>query len=181
MLRVGEGEEQRDGNGVGFGGADFFDQGSEVCGIDGKDGLAVACDSFGETKAEGGGDEAWGRGLEPVVEAGAGLAADGEGVFKSAGGDEGDAGSGALKHGVGADGGSVANDGAGDGTDLLKALYDGGAGIVGCGKNLKSGELAVAHGNAISKRAAGVDGDAWAAGIWKGTCRHGLGRGRVER
>ena len=45
----------------------------------------------------------------PVVEIGTRLAADGERVFKSGGGDEGDAGAFAFEQGVGRDGGAVAD------------------------------------------------------------------------
>ena len=55
---------------------------------------------------------------------------------KPARGDEGDAGAGALEHGVGADGRAVANDDARTCADLLKALKNRRAGIVRGGEDL---------------------------------------------
>ena len=72
----------------------------------------------------------------PVVEIGAGLAGDGERVFESCGGDEGDARTFALEQGVGGDGGAVANFDGGcrnEVGDFADRFEDGAAGIVWSG------------------------------------------------
>ena len=66
--------------------------------------------------------------MVPFVEIGAGLAGNGEGVFKTCGGDKGDTGSLALEQCIGGDGGSVAdvNGSSGDEAgDFANSFEDG--------------------------------------------------------
>ena len=125
--------------------------------------FAFGGDALGDAEAEFGGDEAWRGRLEPVIEAGASLAADGDGVFKSAGGDEGDARALALEHGIGAHSGAVADYCVGRRTELAETFKNGLAGIARRGKNFQGNKLPIAQRNAISEGAAAIDGDALAS------------------
>ena len=58
----------RDGDGVNVGVGDGVDEGFEFAGVDGEEQFAVGADALGDAEAEGFGDKALGRGLEPVVE-----------------------------------------------------------------------------------------------------------------
>ena len=98
----------------------------------------------------------------PVVEIGAGLAGDGEGVFKSGGGDEGDARAFAFEQCVGGDGGAVADfDGirGNELGDFANGFKDGATGIVGRGGELEHLDAAADAVDAVGEGAAGVDGD----------------------
>ena len=85
---------------------------------------------------------------------------DGECVFKAGGGDEGDACAGALEHGVGANGGAVADDRCRLRADFCEGLENSVAWMAWRGEELEDDELSVAQGDAVSEGAAGVDGDA---------------------
>jgi hypothetical protein len=71
--------------------------------------LAFCADAFLYPEAKIGGNEAVGRGLKPVIEPGARLAPDGDGVFKAGDSHKGNPRAFALQHAVGADGGAVAH------------------------------------------------------------------------
>ena len=97
---------------------------------------------------------------EPVVEAAARLPADGDGVFKAGGGDEGDACALALEHRVGTDGGAMANivsllrRG-----DLRDGFEYGAAWICGGGEELQDAEFTVFQIDAVGEGPAAVDGN----------------------
>ncbi len=122
--------------------------------------FAVGPDALGDTEAEVGD---WGGAvMVPVVEVGAGLAGDGEGVFESRSGDEGDARAFAFEQGVGGDGGAVADFDGGGGNEFADAadgFKDGAAGIVGRGGKFEHVDAAADAVDAVSEGAAGVDGD----------------------
>ena len=90
--------------------ADAFGEGGEFGGGGGAEDFGFGGDALGDAEAQVRGNEADGRGAVEVVELGAGLAADGDGVFKAGGGDEGYACAFSFEHGVGADCGAVADD-----------------------------------------------------------------------
>jgi hypothetical protein len=117
VVRIGESEQSGDGDGFDAGVIDGFDEGFELDGVNGEDQITIGSDALSDTEAEVGRDEALRRALEPIVELGACLAADGEGVFKTFRGDEGDACALTLEHRVGGDGRAVSNDDAGAGSD----------------------------------------------------------------
>jgi len=99
-------------------------------------------------------------GREPVVELGAGLATNGDGVFEALCGYERDAGAFALQHGVGADGGAVADFEWFAVCDLPESFEDGLRRIGRGGKELEDAELPVCEVDAVGEGASGVDGDA---------------------
>ena len=121
---------------------------------------AVGADAF--CKAEALAGDGRGAVVIPVVEIGASLAGDGESVFKSRGGDEGDARAFAFEQRVGGDGGAVADFNGGFGHErgnFVNCLKDGAAWIVWGGGKLEDMDAAADAVDAVSEGAAGVDGD----------------------
>jgi hypothetical protein len=143
----------------------------------------------GDAEAQLAGDERDGDGSEPVVEFGAGLAADGDGVLEAGGGNEGDARALALEHGVGADGGAVANvdgdvwvDGFGCG-DFAEGVEDGLGGVGGGGEEFEDFELARGEVDTVGEGAAGVDSYAEMGLGWHNEARaysHSIVRARLD-
>ena len=126
---------------------------------------SLAVRSF-DAEAEIFGDQRLDAVEEKIVELGAGLASDFDGVFESGGGDEGGARAFALEQRVGADGGAVEEDefAVADAQsfvdDLAEGFDDGLRGIGGRGKNFEHAEAACVEPDAVGEGAAGVDGDA---------------------
>ena len=128
---------------------------------------AVGADTLSEAKAAILGSKRGGTVDVPVIEAGASLAADSEGIFKSGRGDEGYARALALEESVGGDSGAVTDfDGARPGVfcDLLDGLENCALGIVRGGGQLEDVEASIDAIDAVSECAAGVDGDDEALG-----------------
>ena len=122
--------------------------------------FAVGADALGDAEAEVG--DGRGAVVIPVVEVGAGLAGNGECVFESCGGDEGDARAFALEQSVGGDGGAVADFDGGGGNEFADAadgFEDGAAGVVGRGGKFEHVDAVADAVDAVSEGAAGVDGD----------------------
>ena len=162
---IREGEEERDGDGFGVG---FANRPTEFleCSFSGseEDG-AVGVDAFGESEAEVG--NGCGAVTVPVVEIGARLPCNGEGVLESGGGDEGDAGTFAFEQRVGGDGGAVANfDGGGrnERADAGDGFEDGAAGIAGRGGELEHFDATADAVDTVSEGAAGINGNGEAGG-----------------
>ncbi len=98
----------------------------------------------------------------PVVEIGARLPGNGERVFESRSGDEGDARAFAFEQCVGGDGGAVADfdsGGRNEGGDSADGFEDGAARIVGRGGKFEHVDAAADAVDAVSEGAAGIDGD----------------------
>ena len=108
MRRIGEGEQQRDGDGFGICGLNPAAKFVERCFARREENGAVGCRCARRRRSSSVGD---GRGamVVPVVEIGTGLAGDGECVFESGGGDESDARAFAFEQRIGGDGGAVAD------------------------------------------------------------------------
>ena len=149
----------------------MFDEAVEVFGRGGAEDCAFGRDALGNAEAKGRGDKAFGSGLKPVVEFGTSLTADGDGVFESLRGDEGDACAFALEHGVGANGGAVADDDCGFGGELAKAVEYGLAGVVRRGEDFEGDEFSIAQGDAIGEGSAGIDGDTRGGLVTWGGCQ----------
>ena len=103
----------------------------------------------------------------PVVEAGAGLAGNGEGVFKARGGDEGDACAFAFEQGVGGDGGAVADFDGRPVADAMRSTASrmarpGSSGVDG---SLRTSSLPAVAVDAVGEGAAGIDGDGEVGGF----------------
>lgn len=112
------------------GGAEFVECGFRRC----EEDCAAGIDALGDAEAEAG--DGRGAVVIPVVEIGTGLAGDGESVFESSCGDEGDAGAFAFEERVSGDRGAMADfDGIGadERADAADGFEDGTAGVVGSG------------------------------------------------
>ena len=157
---VGEGEEERDGDGFGIRFTDVAAELVECCMGWRAENSSVGANAFGNAEAKVG--DGRGAMVVPIVEIGAGLAGDGEGVFKSSSGDEGDACAFALEQSVGGDGGAVANfygGGCDEVRDFVDGFEDGAAGIVWRRREFEHTDAIADAVDAVSEGAAGVDGD----------------------
>ena len=83
VLRVGEGEQEGDGQGLNSGGLEVVQEAIDLLQVQGLEDLALV------VQAEFVGDEGWGAVRSKVVKLGSGLASDEEDVAEAAGGDEG--------------------------------------------------------------------------------------------
>ena len=165
---IGEGEKERDRYGFGVAVADFAAEFFESGFCWGEENGAVGCDAFGNAEAEiGDGGRAV---LVPVVEIGAVLAGDGEGIFESGCGDESYACAFALEQCVGSDRGAVADFdliGRNERGDLADSFEDGAAGIGGGGGEFEDLDAAGVAVDAVGEGAAGVDGDDETGSHWR--------------
>ena len=158
MLRVGEGEEQRHRDRAGPGGGDALHEPLEFGGVDPLEDFPLRGDPLRNAEAQLRRHKAGRCGLKPVIELGARLASDREGVLKALCGDEGHTGALALQHGIGGDGGAMPHDHSGLRTHALQTLQYGAARVVGCRKDLQSRQLSVLDKDDVRESAAGVDG-----------------------
>ena len=157
-LGAREGEEQRDGYRFCAAGANLFDKRGKLFFRRGAKDLGFGGDALGDAKAEFSRDQGLGEGREPIVEFCAGLATDGDGVFEACGSDEGDVRAFAFEHGVGADGGSVADVDGFTACDLAQGGEDGERGVGGGGEDFEDAEFAFGEVDAVCEGASGVDG-----------------------
>ena len=157
---VGEGEEKRHGNGFGFRFANLATEGVEGGCRGGEEDFSVGADALENAEAEVG--DGSGAVVIPVVEIGAGLAGNGERVFESRGGNEGDTRTFALEEGVGGDGRAVANFNGRSRNqvgDFANRFEDGAAGIVRRGGEFEHVDAVADAVDAISEGTAGIDGN----------------------
>src|ERR1700679_2570509 len=87
--RIGKGEKQRDRDGLGARGPNSLRELGEGERVGRFEKLAFCTDAFLYPETKIGGNEAIGRGLKPVIEPGARLTTDGDGVFKAGGSHKG--------------------------------------------------------------------------------------------
>ena len=146
---------------------------------------SVGADTLGDAKAAIFSSKRGGTVDVPVIEAGASLAAYGEGIFKPGRGDEGYARTLALEESVGGDGGTVADFDGGiryAAGNFANRFKDGAAGIVWSGRKLEDIDAAADAVDAVSEGAAGVDGDGEVRGHTRKHNRQGRrGNGTVDR
>ena len=121
----------------------FFSESTQFLGCRCRENGAISRRALIDTEAEVFGNERFHAIEKEIVELGAGLASDFDGVFEASGGDESGAGSFALEQRVGADGGAVEKDvvyasqvsqsrrDMGHPTDDLGNCFDDGLGWVG--------------------------------------------------
>ncbi len=160
VFGICEGEEERDRDRLRFGGGELLCESAQFLrrGLD--EDFAVAGGAFVDTEAEIFRDQWLDAVEEEIIELGAGLASDFDGVFEAFGGDECGAGAFAFEQRVGADGGAVEEDDVAFGSDFLECFDDGLRGIGGGRKDFQHAEAAVFSPDAVGEGAAGVDGDA---------------------
>src|ERR1022692_3502783 len=115
------------------------------------------------------GDERFDAVEEEVVEFGAGLASNFDGVFEAFRGDEGGARAFVFEKRVGADRGAVEEDEFAFVGDFAEGFDDGLGGIGWRGENFEHAQATCVDPDAVGKGAAGVDGDA----EWLGAAGHG--------
>ena len=130
--------------------------------------MAVAGGTLFDAEAEVGGNKRFDAIEKKVVEFGACLAADLDGVFETGGGDQHGAGALALEERVGADGGAVQDDEFAFVIDFFEGLDDGLGGIGGSGENFCHAQAAVVDPDAVGEGSAGVDSYA----EWWGAAGH---------
>ncbi len=144
----------------GLAAASLFDEGSQFLRRGRGEDFAVAGGAFVDAEAEIFGDQRLDAVEEEVVELGAGLASDFDGVFEAFRGDQGGARAFAFEQRIGADGGAVEEDEVAFVRDFLKGFDDGLRGIGGSRKDFQHAEAAALSPDAVGEGAAGVDGDA---------------------
>ena len=170
VFRICEGEEERDGDGLGLFRFNLGGQRFHVRGRRRGQNLAVAGGAFFDAEAEIGRDQRFDAVEEEVVELGASLASDFDGVFETGGGDQGGARAFAFQQSVGADCGAVQDYQFTFGGDFAEGFDDGLGGIGGSGEDFQHAQAAgVVDPDTVGEGAAGVDG--YAEGL--GAAGHG--------
>ena len=155
-----EREEQRDGDGLGLLRFYLGGEGFQICGRRVGQDFAVAGGAFFDAEAEIGGDQRLDAIEEEIVELGARLASDLDGVFESGGRDQSGARAFAFQQSVGADGGAVQDDEFAVVIDFAEGFDDGLGGIGWRGENFQHAQAAAVDPDTVGEGAAGVDGDA---------------------
>jgi len=140
-LRVREGKEQRDGDGLGSAAACLIHERVQLLfGRRAKD-FSFGSYAFGHAETQVARHKAHRQGREPVVQTAACLAAGGDGVLKAGRGHKGDTRSLALEHGVGSDGRTVTDVECLVDPNPRKTVEHGQRGIGGSGENFQDVKL----------------------------------------